>query len=98
MIVSAILEENDAQRVFYASVGEDNGQLMLKGSRAIGCVGIGDDFAEAKAAVDALLPLFDGPLFYRKDIGTPALIEKRMEIGERLLDILDAHIGDAFSQ
>jgi phosphoribosylamine--glycine ligase len=73
----SVMTEN--QVVFYASVAEEAGELILKGSRAIGCVGLGETFADAKYAVDSLIPLFEGPMFYREDIGTPELIAKRIE-------------------
>ncbi len=76
--VSPALEENDNQRVYYASVGEEDGNIVLKGSRAIGCVGIGDSLAEANKYCDELIKNFDGPVFYRKDIGTEALVNKRV--------------------
>jgi len=64
---------------YFASVGEENGEYMLKGSRAVGVLGTGKDMAEAKAACDAKLTQFEGPLFYRQDIGSPELMAKRIE-------------------
>ncbi len=66
--------------VFYASVYEDEntGELQLGGSRAIGVVGIHDDFKEAKKLADKAIKAFSGPLFYRKDIGSEELLEARM--------------------
>ncbi|HEY5714573.1 MAG TPA: phosphoribosylamine--glycine ligase, partial [Candidatus Gracilibacteria bacterium] len=70
-------EEN--QQVFYASVAEENGQMILKGSRAIGVLGIGKDLQEAYLNNQALIDKFEGPLFYRKDIGTIELIQSRVD-------------------
>lgn len=72
-------EENKNQRVFFASVGEnEEGEIILKGSRAVGILGTGANFAEALANCEGMLGKFSGPLFHRKDIGTAELIEKRV--------------------
>lgn len=64
---------------YFASVGEENGEYLLKGSRAVGVLGIGANLAEAKANCDAKLTQFEGPLFYRHDIGSKELMAKRVE-------------------
>lgn len=66
-------------KVFFASVAEENGKLLLKGSRAIGVVGMGKTLEEANNACESEIKKFSGPLFYRKDIGTQSLIQKRTE-------------------
>lgn len=79
----AITEKPSTQdinaKAFYASVGIENGQMILKGSRAIGITGIGKNIEEARENCEKLTENFQGPLFYRKDIGTPQLIEKRIQ-------------------
>ncbi len=82
--VSPDLEENTNQKVYYASVGEENGEILLKGSRAIGCVGIGGSLAEANQHCEDLIGNFDGPVFYRKDIGTDELVQKRVKNMEKV--------------
>jgi len=77
--ISPALKKSENQKIYYASVGEENDQIMLKGSRAIGCVGIGDDLASANRECEDLISNFDGPVFYRKDIGTDDLIQQRVE-------------------
>lgn len=64
---------------YFASVAEENGALLLKGSRAIGVLGTGKTMSEAKADCDAKLTQFEGPLFFRSDIGSPELMAKRIE-------------------
>lgn len=71
--------ETPEQQIFFASVAEENHQLILKGSRAIGLLGIGDTLEEALIKCNDLLQYFDGPLFSRKDIGTQELIQKRID-------------------
>jgi len=73
--------ENEASKgeFFYASVGIDEGRMLLKGSRAVAISGVGKNIAEAKARGDELIKSFSGPLFYRSDIGTPELMQKRID-------------------
>jgi phosphoribosylamine--glycine ligase len=57
-------------------VGTDN---LLTGSRAIAFVGIGKNVSEAEAIAEKAAAAVQGPVFYRSDIGTPALIKSRIE-------------------
>jgi phosphoribosylamine---glycine ligase len=66
-------------RLYYASVDQRQDGLYLSASRAIGVVGIADTLKDAeKIAQDGVLAV-RGPVAYRTDIGTPALIQKRIE-------------------
>lgn len=71
--------KNPNQQVFFASVAEENNQFVLKGSRAIGILGTGKNLEEALINCEAAINNFTGPLFYRKDIGTKPLIQKRID-------------------
>lgn len=71
--------QSGSQQTLFASVGLEDGQLMLKGSRAIGILGTGSSIAEALKNCEDAITKFEGPLFYRKDIGTPELIQKRID-------------------
>lgn len=70
---------NSLAGVYFASVSEDHDQYLLKGSRAVGVLGTGKNLAEAKANCDMKLTQFSGPLFYRHDIGSPELMQKRID-------------------
>ena len=70
--------------VYYASVAEEDGQIVLKGSRAVGCVGIGDSLEQANQHCEALIRNFSGPVFYRKDIGTQELIQQRIDTMKKI--------------
>lgn len=72
-------DENENQKVFMASLVEKDGQFILKGSRAIGVLGVGNTLQEANQRCEDLIPHFKGPLFYRKDIGTDELMQKRID-------------------
>lgn len=82
--ISKDFKETPDQQIFFASVSEENEQLLLKGSRAIGLLGIGDTLPEALEKCNALIDSFHGPLFSRKDIGTQALIQKRIDHMKKL--------------
>lgn len=71
-------------RMYYASVDERGDDLVLCGSRAIALVGIGDTIAEAEALAEEAASQIAGPVFYRKDIGTQALIQKRVDMMKEL--------------
>lgn len=72
-------------KLYYASVDEQNGRLILKGSRTIAFVGIADTLNEAEKISEAPIKLADGPIFHRKDIGTKELIEKRINHMKRIM-------------
>jgi len=67
------------EHCYFASVGEEDGQYLLKGSRAIGILGIGASMEAARLDCDKKIENFDGPLFYREDIGTAELMQKRID-------------------
>ncbi len=67
-------------KVFYASVDEVGGELVLLGSRALAFVGIADTIEEAESLAQQGVESVEGPIFYRKDIGTHELIEKKVEM------------------
>ncbi len=70
--------EDDLKNIYFASVAEENGELILKGSRAVGILGTGKNLQEALQDCESKIKFFEGPLFYRKDIGTKEIIQKRM--------------------
>jgi phosphoribosylamine--glycine ligase len=76
------LQKISGVEVFYASVYEENGKLLLGGSRAIGVVGIDKDFSTAREKANQALDCITGPVFSRKDIGSEELIAARMAMVE----------------
>ena len=68
-------------QVYFGDISEDSdGSLLLGGSRTAGIVGIGDTIAEAEQIAEDLCRQVKGPVRYREDIGTDALIRKRVEM------------------
>jgi phosphoribosylamine---glycine ligase len=79
-IESVPAESNDL-KVYPAAVDEaPDGSLVMSGSRALALVGIGDDLDAAYAVAEAAAAAVQqrGPVFYRKDIGTRALVDRRV--------------------
>ncbi len=59
-------------RVYYGDVTDDSdGTLCLGSPRALGIVGIGDTLAKAESAAQSLCEKVQGPVRFRRDIGTP---------------------------
>ena len=79
--VSAV---KDPDRLFYASVDLVDNELIQAGSRAVAFVGIADSITEAEAISEREISSIKGPLFHRTDIGTDAVIQKRVKHMQRL--------------
>jgi phosphoribosylamine--glycine ligase len=71
--------------IYYASVEERDGVLEMLGSRALAFVGISPDIGIAEQIAQQGIDSVRGPIFFRSDIGTKALIEKRISHMARLL-------------
>jgi phosphoribosylamine---glycine ligase len=71
-------------RAFYGSVDQKEDGLYLSGSRAIAFVGIGDSLDEAEQAAQNAVSSVKGPVFYRSDIGTAELLQKRIDMMKSL--------------
>ena len=72
-----VAEPKDA-KLYYASVDEKDHSLFMTGSRAIALLGIGKNLEEAEQIAEKATECVKGNVFHRKDIGTKALIEKRV--------------------
>jgi phosphoribosylamine--glycine ligase len=64
--------------LYYASVEERSGKLLALGSRAIAVLGKGESLEEARKKAAAGINAVKGQLFSRQDIGTQALVQKRV--------------------
>ncbi len=69
---------------YYGSVNEKEDGLYLSGSRAIAFVGIAENLEGAEKLAQSAVSSVAGPVFYRKDIGTKELIEKRVMMMKKL--------------
>lgn len=66
-------------KLYYGSVDQQADGLYLGGSRALAFVGMGETIAEAEQAAQAAIEHVKGPVFFRRDIGTSPLIQKRID-------------------
>lgn len=66
-------------RLYYSSVDKKEDGLYLSSSRAIGIVGIADNLEDAHKIAEEGVKAVQGPVAYRTDIGTDALIQKRID-------------------
>lgn len=67
-------------RLYFGDVAEDeSGRLLLGGSRTAGIVGIADTLAEAERIAQTFCEGVQGPVRFRSDIGTEALVNQRIE-------------------
>jgi len=67
-------------KMYFAAVDQQaDGSLIMSGSRAIAFVGVADTLAEAEKIAQQGVEAVRGKVFYREDIGTKDLIEKRVK-------------------
>jgi len=71
-------------RLYYSSVDRKTDGLYMTSSRAIGVVGIAETLAEAEKIAEEAVSAVSGPVAHRPDIGTAALIGKRVEHMKRI--------------
>ncbi len=85
-VKDAVVEIGDTgdALLFYSSVYEKEGKVYTTGSRAIAVLGIAQTIEDAEKIASSGLSGIDGDLRARSDIGTAALIQKRIEHAARL--------------
>ena len=66
-------------KVFYAAVSEEEDGIHLSGSRALGIVAQGKTIDEAEKIAEEACQLVGGNVYHRRDVGTQALIQKRID-------------------
>ncbi len=65
--------------LYYANVVEEGGVLFTQTSRTLAFVGLGDTLEEAEAIAERAAAGVTGAVRHRTDIGTRAVLERRME-------------------
>jgi phosphoribosylamine--glycine ligase len=65
-------------RLYFSSVDKREDGLYMTTSRAIGVVGVADNLSEAEMIAEKAVSAIKGPVAHRSDIGTDALIQKRI--------------------
>jgi phosphoribosylamine--glycine ligase len=71
-------------KTYYASVYEKDGAIYTTKSRTFGMAAVAPKISEAERMAESACSFVSGPVWHRKDIGTAALIEKRVLHMERL--------------
>jgi phosphoribosylamine--glycine ligase len=77
--LTKLVSDEPRLKVFYGAVDHDGRNYRLTGSRAIALLGIGATLAEAEQVAEMGANAIDGPVYHRSDIGTPTLIQKRVD-------------------
>lgn len=67
-------------KMYYGSVDAREDGIYLSSSRAIAFVGIANTIEEAEKLAQSAVGSVKGPVFFRKDIGTKELIQKRIDM------------------
>ncbi|MGH8556802.1 MAG: phosphoribosylamine--glycine ligase [Methylococcales bacterium] len=77
--IRGVPESSDDVDVVFAAIRESVDSLNLTGSRAVAFVGVADSVGKAGELVEEAIRKVEGPVFHRWDIGTEALLAKRVE-------------------
>jgi len=75
---------NSGGRLFYARVNEKKGKLLTTTSRSIGILGIADTIEEAEIICEKSVSFVRGDFDVRHDIGTKALLDRRVKHMEEI--------------
>jgi phosphoribosylamine---glycine ligase len=73
-----------AVKLYLGAVDMKDGRLTATGSRTVGIVGTGDSIAKAEKTCERIASRVPGRFFYRYDIGSAALVKKRVEHMKKL--------------
>ncbi len=65
--------------IFLSAVDIRAGELIATGSRTVAVVARAKTLAEAESACERFASIIPGPFFHRKDIGTPAALNARVQ-------------------
>ena len=66
-------------KYYYASVNKTEDGVMMTGSRAVAFVGVAADLEQAQVLAEDGVSSAQGKIFHREDIGTAALVQKRID-------------------
>ncbi len=73
-------------KYYYASVYKEKGEIFTTTSRAMGVLGVANSLKEAERIAESGVSCIKGNLFHRKDVGTPELLQKRIDHMNSLLN------------
>lgn len=75
---SSLIPDPSSLKTYYASVDQRDDGLYLSSSRGVAFVGIAETLEAAEKIAEKAASSVKGPVFHREDVGTAALIEKRV--------------------
>lgn len=78
VVPDQLLRRTDLQ-VYFAAVDQKDSKLLLTGSRAVALLGIANTLQEAERLAEFGAQSIEGPVVHRRDIGTQALIQARVD-------------------
>jgi phosphoribosylamine--glycine ligase len=78
--------ESGALRVYQAAVEERDGRIFMTGSRAVAVVGLAPTLDEAFTIAEDAASLVSGRVAFRHDIGSRALVQRRIDHMRAVLD------------
>ena len=73
-----IEDVSDFESIYFASVDIKNNSLIETGSRTLATISIDHTINDAEKNAEKNISLVKGPLFHRSDIGTKAVIDKKI--------------------
>ncbi len=71
---------------YFGAIDEKNTNFLMTGSRAMAFVGLADNLEQAEIKAQNAVDLVQGKVFFRKDIGTKELIQKRIDHMKEIRD------------
>ncbi|KTD23747.1 phosphoribosylamine-glycine ligase [Legionella lansingensis] len=74
----------DERNLYLASVNHHEDKILATGARTAAYVGIAENIFSAEQHAEREISLIDGPLYHREDIGTPSLIQHRIDAMSRI--------------
>jgi phosphoribosylamine---glycine ligase len=74
-----VSQVNDQEHLYFAAVDCRDQQLYAMGPRAIAVLGIAETISAAEVIAEAEINRVQGQLYHRADIGTEALIQRRVK-------------------
>jgi phosphoribosylamine--glycine ligase len=78
-LAELLRRQSDRLHVYKAAVEESDGRTLMTGSRAVAVVGLAPTLDEAFTVAEEAASLVAGPVAFRHDIGSRALVKRRQD-------------------
>lgn len=87
-VIVDISHVKDDSQLYFAGLREDNRKFFTTGGRALAALGVAETLSEAEKYAEEVMSQVKGDIFYRRDIGTDALISRRVRHMNDILNTL----------